>query len=502
MKALYLYAFTLLLLFSCSDGKEDIPVKEIFLTADRSQTIADGVETITFTVVTLEGDDITTEAKIFIDDREIPGNSYSSTEAGTFTVVAHYEGVSSKPIEITFEKEEIFLTADRSQTIADGVQAITFTVTTLAGSDITAEAKIFINDTEIPGHSYASTEAGTFTVVAQYKGAASQALEVTFEKIVDADLRIKSSKNVIVSDGIDRVEFSCATIIGDEQYPFGGEVTYFIDGQAIEGNVFSTTTPGSYKVSAQTKTAKIEEIEIVAQTKFVATGKIFVELVAATWCPYCPAGLFYLNELVTDPRVVAMCIHPQSDQDPFQCNDEGKKMYTSLGVGSVPTVILNRDKNKMLVGPEQISNFPPEYVLGFVDSRPKLGIALTCEVKDAGRIEAKAYVAATENMSDVKCVALLVENHLVHDQNNNIKPELGNPIKNFEHNHVYRNCYDSGIWGENVSLTSEKILEKTFVFTPDPSYVKENCEVIVLITNSKNEVLNVQQVKVGHQIGY
>jgi len=88
-------------LFSCStDYKILESVESIGLTTDNSIKVIG--ETITFTVTTNSGEIITEDATILVNNMPIDGNSFTTTEIGTYTVQAKYYDVLSEPITVRF----------------------------------------------------------------------------------------------------------------------------------------------------------------------------------------------------------------------------------------------------------------------------------------------------------------------------------------------------------------------------------------------------------------
>jgi hypothetical protein len=87
--------------FSCStDYKILESVESIGLTTDNSIKVIG--ETITFTVTTNSGEIITEDATILVNNTPIDGNTFTTTEIGTYTVQAKYYGVLSEPISVRF----------------------------------------------------------------------------------------------------------------------------------------------------------------------------------------------------------------------------------------------------------------------------------------------------------------------------------------------------------------------------------------------------------------
>lgn len=86
---------------SCStDYKILDSIESISLMADKSSIIVG--ETVTFTVNTNNGTNITEEAVIYVNDAAIEGNTFTTAEIGDYTVYANYLGVVSTPVAIRF----------------------------------------------------------------------------------------------------------------------------------------------------------------------------------------------------------------------------------------------------------------------------------------------------------------------------------------------------------------------------------------------------------------
>jgi thiol-disulfide isomerase/thioredoxin len=97
---IFLLSFVIVL-FSCS---EDYTIRESIesislSTSTSSKTIG---ETMTFTVTTNSGTDVTEDAIFYIDDVVISNNTFTSNNIGTYVVKASYFGVYSEPIVLNF----------------------------------------------------------------------------------------------------------------------------------------------------------------------------------------------------------------------------------------------------------------------------------------------------------------------------------------------------------------------------------------------------------------
>lgn len=74
--------------------------ENIILTADGSTKLIG--ETITFSVTSNNGDDLTQDSQIFVDGEAIDGNTYTNNQIGSHTITAKYFSVTSDPVTVNF----------------------------------------------------------------------------------------------------------------------------------------------------------------------------------------------------------------------------------------------------------------------------------------------------------------------------------------------------------------------------------------------------------------
>lgn len=482
-------------MLSCKKETEEFI--SITLSADKLEAVADGTDAVTFSVVTSSGENVTQSATFWVDGSQISGKSFTSSVAGTYSVVAKYMNVVSEPLSIVFNIPlSITITSDKQTLDADGVSIVTFAVLDHQNRDVTSESKFFVNGDPIDGNTYSSDVAGAFEVSAKYLDAISSTVLITFEAVDYLDLQLTADKNTIISDGVDRIVLSCYNLTDD--IDITSDVQFYVNDEAIDGHIFKTSHSGNHTITAKYEKSKSAGLDIIAQSDISVTQRVFAELVAATWCPYCPHGLLFFDSIADNPEIVAMTVHTSSSNpDPYAANAKGVSLYRSMGVGSIPTIIVNRSKDQ-LVSPKVDS--PVSLVTQFKNSGQTVAVAIESAVGNEA-ITGKTFISSSDYVGDVKVVVLLAENNLIYDQRNNVKPELGNPIKNFVHNNVYRDAFDD-IFGQALTLVSGNVSEMEFSFNINAEWKKDNLEIIVAVCRSDNSVINVQKVKAGKQIGY
>ncbi len=103
-----LNVISLFLLFIVSCDKESTTVK-ITISTDKEFIIGDGVETITFTVTTEEGLDVTANCTFKVNGEAIATNSCQSTVIGKSNCVAEYETVESNKVKFNVKELPIFV---------------------------------------------------------------------------------------------------------------------------------------------------------------------------------------------------------------------------------------------------------------------------------------------------------------------------------------------------------------------------------------------------------
>lgn len=460
--------------------------EQIVLKADKVTLLANGLDKVTFTVFKTDGTtEITSGAKIKVNGIEINGNTYVATKAGEYKVVASFEGKISNEVTIQANKPEaINLSADKLEILNTGEDKVTFTVKKPDGTDITKEAKIKVNDKEITGNIFSTKEVGSYAVVASWSGNTSNYLTIRVKEPIQYGLIIRASKEKFVCDNIDMTSFTCINT-KDNDNDLTDKTTFYVNGKAIEGNTWQTSSPGEFTVTAKYETYEAPAVKVTAQKEMVITPKILLEDYTGTWCPNCPRCIKLVEQCVKTGKVVGLAIH----QGDIMEVPDGRKLIKHYKITGFPSVITDRK-------PETIAHGGSvEDVLKHLKSDPKIGAAIDFKIS-GGEFVADIKIVSKETRSDIKFVAFLAEN--------GIKAAQAGDSEIDTHNHALRAAYNGEVLGEDISVTAGAMLNKTVKFPLSAKYKDEkNCEIIALITNKSDDtVINVQRVKVGRKIGY
>lgn len=177
------------------------------LKADKTTILANGKDVATFTVKlngeTLESGYLLSYVEL---DALLTDNKFHTKEAGTYTFVAKYNGISSNEVKIEAVSDAptgIQLIADKAKIKNTGTDEVTFTVL-VNGVDATAEATIFnvTDNKNLDGSTFSSTEIGTYIFNASYNDLTSENITVTVK-----EARVYAPGDLYDEDGVKGVVF-------------------------------------------------------------------------------------------------------------------------------------------------------------------------------------------------------------------------------------------------------------------------------------------------------
>ena len=273
-------------LASCeqSDPKADFTLQ---LSVDNSQIYANGAQTATFTVVKRDAAsgsvDVTSECTIYnvTTGKALDGNSFATTEHGSYTFCAKLDGVESNDVmvvakQVTDDTRIVTLSAS-AQELEVG-QSVVFSVD-CNGQDVTPLCYFYNadGDVKLSSEEFAADEAGSYSFYAMYEDTKSNLVTVVFVQAAPGELELSASATTIDADGKSQVTF---TVKQD-----GEDVTASCDIYNAAGDVklatnsFATTEAGSYSFYAMKDGAKSN---VVAVTAVAVEPEAPIELSAST----------------------------------------------------------------------------------------------------------------------------------------------------------------------------------------------------------------------------
>lgn len=466
---------------------------KLLLEIDKEVILANGSDKVTFSVKKSDGTDVTTLAQVLVNGITIDGNTYATETPGAYRAKARYDGMETP--EVSFRANEvksINLLVDNVNLVVGEKDVVIFSVKAKSGEDLTDASVIYINDKAIEGYSYKFEQAGSYTAYALHEDVKSNIVAIEVKMPEQYGLSIQATKHTLLADGIDAISLSCLSTL-DNGKDVTRDAKFYVNGQELESNYLRTTTAGTFSIVAKYNGYTSNNITITTADKPTLTPHVYVEDFTALWCRFCPRFLFVMEDAAKDPRILPMVLHGGGDR--FATRDEDV-IGRFLGVSGYPTVIVNRRPHNRLSGSTTSA------ILSHLPSSTPVGVAL--EVKEDGsRVRAVAHIYSQDNIDDALCIAMLYENGLVADQSNTVFPELGNPIVNMVHNHVYRTSYyTQKLSGEPIRLKAGVVLKKEFDFEIKPGWNAKNLGVVVLITQKDHSVINGQRADVRGVAGY
>ncbi len=265
----------------------EIPEVEgpITISASTDTIIANGIDAINFTVIQ-DSTDVTSLSKIFVNDSIIESNVFSTTKSGDYIVYAKKNDTIVSN-EISFFAKEyvepeipIVITASTDTIVADGIDAIIFTVTE-GKRNITNNIDIYVNGNKIEGNKFTTTVAGEYSAYAKRGDVTSNEISFYAKEVEEPEdpekpIELFASKTNIIADGIDAVTFT----VKQDNIDVTSEVEIFVNGNKIDGNTFTTTTAGNYNVNAKKGELVSNELNIIAE-EYIEPEKP-IELSAST----------------------------------------------------------------------------------------------------------------------------------------------------------------------------------------------------------------------------
>ena len=200
-----LFYFTFIsVLCSCSSLSEETPTgpTSMSITSDKS-TLELG-ETVTFTVVDDEDDNMTSQSTILVDGVAISGSTFTPAAVGNFEIKATYLSVNSNVIYVRANGpvilSSIVVTLSSTPIFIGNTLTLAATAVYTDNStvNITSETEFYVDDMLISGNEYIGAQSGTSEVKAVFESTTSSVFQV---QVVDpSNLPSSFSKKAIVED--------------------------------------------------------------------------------------------------------------------------------------------------------------------------------------------------------------------------------------------------------------------------------------------------------------
>lgn len=463
-------------------------------------------ETINFTVKGSDNKDYTGKSTIYLDGNAISGQSHEFSEAGTYEFTAKMGNLTSNKISITVKNaasqpNAITLSSDLESSKTDINNTVSFRVMGDNGEEYTSQSTIKVNGESITGNQYAFGQGGEHAVTASYNDLNSNSLAI---EVVSSNY-ITVNRNKALREQEINFEF-----FGPDGENATTSATFFVNGNAISSNTFSSPSPGVFEVTA--KTTDGEETEAKTFEIFMPKRKALFEDYTGTWCGWCPRvtnAILQLKERTED--IVVIGIHIQDEMMLEQARD----LATHFEVEFFPHARLNR--TSVVEFPEDEEE-QLQQVLTVAGSTSPYSIAINTSLNNNLLDVEVKLISEIEIPQNHKLVAYVLQNGIIFPQINYLNNDpssrwyqLGDPIKNFVHDDVLEFSL-TGIFGDNLN-TIPALEEAVFEFGPvnlseysysgpGNSYNPNNFEVVVILVEEDYTALNAQKVTVGQNVNF
>lgn len=287
---------------------------------------------------------------------------------------------------------------------------------------------------------------------------------------------------------------------GDNRDVITSESQFLVNGVAITDNTFTPTSEGIYQVQATYLGFTSQIITVKAITPSDYSQKVLVEDYTGTWCGWCPRVAYAIQQVkLQSDKVVSVGIHI-SDIYAFEgCTT----LKNEFGVTGLPAGKINRINTWYpLAEHEHLDE-----VLNHVGSNAPLGLAILSEFSN-NTISATIRVGFANNYTEnLNLVVYLLENGLVKNQTNYTEFFGGtSTIYNYVHNDVLRAIVTPHL-GTPIPL-EESVNEHIYTYNLSqiiPTSVSDptNLHLVAFVVKaSTREVINVQEVPVGSEVGF
>ncbi|WP_179005056.1 Omp28-related outer membrane protein [Winogradskyella forsetii] len=281
--------------------------------------------------------------------------------------------------------------------------------------------------------------------------------------------------------------------------------TFYVDGETIEGSVFSSDIIGDFEVYG----VYMEEgVEVTTNTEsfsvIVPKRKIVIEDYTGTWCGFCPRVAGAVNSLKEETDfITVIAIHETANSFPDPMHfDQVQLLKDAFGIEGFPAAKVNRTV-------EWQTPHPNSAVTSIAGLDTNLALAINSELV-GNELTVQINVVYEEgSVEGDKLVVYLLEDGILNDQVNYYNADTtspyfnaGDPIPDFEHNETLRNALSS-VLGDPIPVTGALTEYITsFTITVPSDYVTDNLSIAAMVVDSDNTAKNSQHAHVGDDKPY
>ncbi len=364
-------------------------------------------------------------------------------------------------------------------------ETFTFSVVTNAGTNVSSEAVIIVNNEPITGHVFTPTSAGLYSVKATFSGKSSPIIVVNVTAALTSIALTSNSLEAMTGDALN------FTITGSNMIDLTANSRVFVNTTAIAANTFTATTAGTLSVYATyvtpaNVTLTSPTVQITVQQAINFNKRVLIEDYTGTWCQYCPR-IAYAIEQVRAQTSDAVVVSIHRGNDPYNYAP-ASTLESLIGLQGYPTGMLNR---KTEWAYPETSNITQAVNLTS-GINPRVGLAMNTTLS-GNTATVDVNVKFGQNFSNLKLVVYALQDNLVYNQTNSTSYYGGvNPIVNFDYDDVLRGFLTLSILGDGIPTPTNlnDTYSRSFTYTIPSSYVVANMHYVAFVIDANGNALN------------
>lgn len=389
------------------------------------------------------------------------------------------------------------ITVTASNQYVDFGSAVTFTVKTNQGTDVTSDATIMVNNQGITGNSFTGNATGVYSITASYENLTSSSINITVLPVI-VSIEIRTA-NPVYNLG-ERIDFQVIAFDNNDNETniSTGSAVFVDNSESMTGSKVVPSVTGTINAYATFNNFTSNTISVDVtdnlSTPMTYNKKALIEDYTGTWCGWCPRvsyGIELVQAASDDVAVVA--VHG-GDQ---MSNTYGNTLIGAFNpAGSYPTAMVNRSVEWTYPEPSNVNQ-----ITSAATGTASTGISIVTATKD-NTLSFMVNAGFGENISGSKLVVLLLENGLVYNQENYTTYYGGvDVINGFVHDHVLRYAF-TNVLGDAISGTANSTHRQYYNYTVPSNYNAGSLEIVAMVVGSNNQVINVNKVRAGENADF
>jgi hypothetical protein len=212
----------------------------------------------------------------------------------------------------------------------------------------------------------------------------------------------------------------------------------------------------------------------LAFSQQVPRDKVIVEIGTGTWCYYCPGAALGADDLVSNDHQVAIIEYHGGGVDNF-INEYSTARIGYYGITGYPTAYF--DGGNAVVGGNHTTSMYPTYLQKY-NQRINVQSSFNLDMIGSRIGQNDFQVTVSIDKLDANAYSNLMMHFVVTES------EIAQNWQGMtEVNFVERRMVPNQL-GTNLDFSNSNHLEVNLLFSLEPSWVKEHCEIVVFLQNS------------------